>query len=76
MKESYKSLFSASILHEKLLIVQKNLLFSDSSIGALDSSQIELDTSQKTLSACSQVGDSQEISLHGRCGNTDKVESV
>ena len=27
---------------------------------ALDSSQFELDTSQETSSACSQVGDSQE----------------
>ena len=60
MKEWNKSLFSALILHEKLLIVQKNFLFSDSSIGAFDSSVIELDTSQETLSASSEVGDSQE----------------
>ena len=39
---------------------RKNLLFSDSSIGALDSSHIEKVISQETLSACLEVGDSQE----------------
>ena len=39
---------------------RKHLLFSDSSIGALDSCHIELEISQETLSACSEIGDSQE----------------
>ena len=48
------------LLCEKLVLFRKNLLFSDSSIGALNSSHIELVISQETLSACLDVGDSQE----------------
>ena len=48
------------LLCEKLVLFRKNLLFSDSSIGALDSSHIEKVISQETLSACLDVGDSQE----------------
>ena len=53
------SIFSVDIVW-KTRIVQYNLLFSDSSIGALDLCHIELDISQETQSACSDVGDSQE----------------
>ena len=45
---------------EKLILFIENLLFPDSSNGALDSSLIELEMSQETLSACSEIGDSQE----------------
>ena len=60
MKEQIKALFSALILCEKLLLIRKNRLFLDTSIGALVSSQMELEASQETLSVRSEVGDSQE----------------